>query len=199
MDTNAHMIEADGPQIETSEILGFLIKRFSEALTRDNQRVPFLLQGMGLAGLGGDEELLLNYKGLLASSILPPNEIIRRAIEIFRLALEGDPDNASSERQRERAEGDRPLDEKASRHVMMVALREGRQMLQERERQICQNLEMLAWIGLQSDAEWLAEFEGVRRRFATDPEALIDAGRDILRDALFRRRPSGRVLPLSDM
>jgi hypothetical protein len=199
MDTNAHMIEADGPQIETSEILGFLIKRFSEALTRDNQRVPFLLQGMGLAGLGGDEDLLANYKGLLASSILPPKEIIRRSVGIFQMALERDPDNASSERPREQTEDGHALDEKASRHVMMVALREGRQMLQEQEVRFVRIFEMLGWISLQGDPEWLAEFETVRKTFVNDPEGLIEAGRDILRDALFRRRPSGRVQSLSDM
>ena len=63
MSTNAHMIEDDGPQIETSEILGFLIKRFSEALTSDDPKVPFLLQGLGVVVLGRDEELTFQLQG----------------------------------------------------------------------------------------------------------------------------------------
>ena len=79
MNTDIVAVTSDGPAVETSELLGFLIKRFNESLTSDSPKVPFLLQGMGLVGLGRDEELLANYKGLLASPHLPPPEVIRRS------------------------------------------------------------------------------------------------------------------------
>ncbi|MGO9570402.1 MAG: hypothetical protein ACLP5H_22955 [Desulfomonilaceae bacterium] len=198
MSTKIDRAEPEGPELQSSLLLQFLIKRFSEALSSDSPKVPFLLQGMGLAGLGGDEELLLNYKGLLASSILPPKEIIRRSVELFQVALARDPDTSSFQDSREQTEEDRPLNEKASRHVMMVALREAKIMIEQSDYRHSKIVEMLGWIGLQIDPEWLAEFEQVRSSFADDPEEMIERGRDILRDALFRRRPSGRVRTSSD-
>jgi hypothetical protein len=198
MTTKMYLTEPEGPVIEPSLILKFLIKRFNEVLASGHSKVPFLLQGLGLVGLAGDEESLANYKGMLSSPHFPPIEIIRRAVEIFQIALKADPDNASSERPREQTEDGHALDEKASRHVMMVALREGRQMLQEHDVRFVRIFEMLGWISLQGDPEWLAEFEQVRSSFPGDPEGLIEAGRDILREALFRRKPSGRARPSSN-
>jgi len=198
MNTNSCLDEPEGPEIQSSLILEFLIKRFNEALTRENPKVPFLIQGLGHVGLAADEESLANYKGLLASPYLSPREVIRRSVEIFEEALQCDPDARSFQDSKGQAEDDPSIDEKASRHVMMVALREGKQMLDEHDVRFVRIFEILGWISLQNDPEGLAEFEQVRMRFANAPEGLIDAGRDILRDVVFRRRPSDRVRPVKN-
>jgi hypothetical protein len=196
MQTNACFSESEGPEVAASEILEFLIQRFNETLRNDNPRVPLVLKGLGLVALSPVEELLANYRGLLSSPYLPPLEILRRCVEIFQEALQCDP--ASFQYSRGQYEDDPRLDEKASRHVMMVALREGKQMLEENDVRFVKIFEMLGWISLQNDPEWLAEFEQVRKRFANDPEGLIEAGREILRDAVFRSRPSDRVQPFKN-
>jgi hypothetical protein len=198
MNTNNIGVTSDGPVIEPSLILEFLVKRCNEFIQSENPRFPFLLQGLALAGLATDKDLIDDYKALLASPILPPKEIIRRAGQIFQLALERDPDGRHSQHPNEQTEGDRPLDEKASRHVMMNAYREAKIMIEQADYRHAKIVEMLGWISLQGYPEWLAEFEQVRSTFADDPEEMIKRGREILRDALFRRRPSGRVRPSSN-
>lgn len=190
MSTNIDRAEPEGPELQSSLLLNFLVKRFNEALTTDSPKVPFLLQGLGLVGLGTDEELLSNYKGLLASSILPPAEIIRRAVEIFQIALERDPDTRSTQRPPGEVEDDQEPDEKCCRQIMMNAIREGRLMLEEGDDgrfRYLQVFVMLGWIALSCDPLRQAEFDATCHTFADDPEGLIKAGREILKDALFRR------------
>ncbi len=199
MSTKIDVTEPEGPEIESSVLLNFLVKRFREALASHSPKVPFLVQGLGVVALGPDKELLANYTGLLGSPHLPPQEVIPRCIDIFQLALDRDLDNPPPQEPSDQPEEDHEPDEKFCKRILMNAAREGKIMAEHSDYRFFRVFEMLAWIGLQSDAEWLAEFEQVRRRFATDPEEMIARGRDILRDALFKRRPSGRVLPHSDM
>jgi len=186
MSTKIDRAEPEGPELESSLLLNFLIKRFNEVLESEHSKVPFLLQGLALAGLATDEDLLANYKGLLASSILPPKEIIRRAIEIFRLALEGDPDSHGPQRPPQEVEEDSEPDEKYGKRIIMNALREGKIMAEQSDYQHVQVFVVLGWCGLSLAAARLTEFETVLQSFADDPEELVKRGRDILKDALFR-------------
>jgi len=187
MQTNTYFSESEGPAVAASVILEFLIKRFNEVLTSGSLKVPFLLQGLGLVGLAGDEESLANYKGILSSPHFPPAEIVRRAIEIFQIALEGDPDSHGPQRPPQEVEEDSEPDEKCGRQIIMNALREGRIMLDQADFRHVQVFVVLGWGGLQCYQERLAEFETVLQSFADDPEELVKRGRVILKEALFRR------------
>lgn len=186
MNTNTNVIQAGGPEISTSELLSFLSKRFKEVLAGGSSKVPFLLQGLGVVALATDEELLSNYKGILSSPHLPPEEIIRRSVEIFQIALERDPDVRSSQRPPQEVEEDQEPDEKCGRQIIMNALREGKIMAEQSDYRHVQVFVVLGWGGLQCDPERLAEFERVIQSFADDPEELVRRGRDVLKDALFR-------------
>ncbi len=186
MNTNSDVTDSEGPEVAASVILEFLIKRFKEVLTSGSLKVPFLLQGLGLVGLAGDEESLANYKGILSSPHFPPAEIVRRAIEIFRLALEGDPDSHGPQRPPQEEEEDSELDENLSKRIITNALREGKIMAEQSDYRHVQVFVVLGWGGLQCDQERLAEFEAVLQSFADDPEELVKRGRVILKEALFR-------------
>jgi hypothetical protein len=189
MNANAHIIGPDGPEISTSEILSFLIKRFGEALASDSPTPPFLLQGLGIVALERDEELLGNYKALLGSPLLPRVEIVRRSVEIFQLALKADPDSHCPQRPADDEEEDHEPDEKCCRQIMMNAIREGRQMLEDGDDD-CPYLQvfvMLGWIALSCDPLRQVEFGATCNSFADDPQGLLKAGMESLKDAFFRR------------
>jgi hypothetical protein len=192
MNTNSYLTDSEGPEILGSEILEFLIKRCNEFIQSDDPQFPLLLQGLAVAILGVDDELLATYKALLSSPYLPPKEIIRRCIEIFQSALNCELDGRPCEKPTEPEENREPGD-KFYRHVLMAAAREARLMEKQSDFRYAKVIELLTWMGLQSDPEWLAEFEAVRVAFSNDPEKLVKSSNDILRDAIFKRRPSDRV------
>jgi hypothetical protein len=187
MNAKMDLNEPEGPEIQPSLILEFLIKRCNEFIQSENPRFPFLLQGLALAGLETDKDLLDDYMGLLASPILPPAEIFRRAVEIFQIALERDPDSRHSQPPNEQTVDDQEPDEKCGRQIIMNALREGKIMLDQADFRFLRLFEVLGWAGLQHDPASLAEFEAVRSSLRNDPESMVLKGREILKDAIFRR------------
>lgn len=195
MNKNTYVIESEGPVVESSQILEFLIKRCHDVLDTDRPILPLCLQGLGHAALGEDEPLLRQFRETLSSVDCSPEESIRGAIRVLQSGLDQMPVECSGLRT---GTGNYELGEKACRHIMMTAHHEGKLMLEEKDYRFLRVFEVLGWIGLQCDSEWLTEFEAVRKSFVNDPEGLIEAGRDILRDALFRRRPADRVLSPSN-
>jgi hypothetical protein len=197
MDTNIDFTDPDGPGIQPSVILNFLIKRCNEIIQSENPKVPGVLQGLGLSALGSDKELHDKYGKIISHSAHKKEALIRSSIDIFQSALEKDLDRRSSENP-PRGEDWPEMGEKFCRHVMMRAIREGRQMLEEGDFRFVQVFVLLGWISLQSDSKRLAEFEATCHSFADDPEQILTRGRDVLKDALFLRRPQGQVQPVSE-
>ena len=197
MSTKTDLIESGGPEIQPSVILKFMIKRWTEIAQTDHPKVPLVLQGLALSGLAGDVRLFNEYENTLSSTHLDPGEMIRRAVEIFHRALEGDPDNRPSQQPPpQEAERDSRPNVMIWKRVLMTALREGKIMEEQSDYRFVQVFEVLAWIGLAYDSERLAQFEEVRTSLKDDPEEMVKRARDILRDALFRRGAPGRVRAL---
>ena len=188
MNIDLDFIESEGPLVQSSLLLEFLIERFNEMLASENPEIPVLLQEIGRVGLDGDEELIDYYTGILSSPHHAPKAIIQRAVDLFEAALQRDPDNRPMRYSKQREEQE--PDERVCKHFRMTAFREGRKMSRERDFRYVKVFEMLAWIGLQTNHEGLAAFEQVRRSHADDPGKLLEAGRDILRYTLFRSRPT---------
>lgn len=195
MNTNSYLTDCEGPEISTAEILEFLVTRFHEIIETDEPRVPAIFHGLALVAVSKDEELASTCKALFSSPHLPPKEILRRSIELFQGALESCQDDEPSQEPIHNTEEDHELSEKSCRHIMMVARREGTQMLEQGDYRFVKIFECLSWIGLQCDSEWLDVFEEARAHFKDDPENLIKVGIDVIRDCLFRLRPIGRVVP----
>jgi hypothetical protein len=191
MSTNIDLIDSDGPGIEQSLILQFLIKRFEEILLGKDSRVPPVIHALALAGLGTDEEVLTQYKTIFSWPYTAHPEIIQQAIEIFQTALQRDPDSRSLQFSSQEAEESSELNFPFCKLVARTALREGREMILARDYRFVQVFIILGWIGLQRDPERLAEFEEIVTSHSDDPERLVQKGRDILCDAVFLRRPPG--------
>jgi len=190
MNAKIDFTDPDGPGIQPSVILNFLIKRCNEIIQSEHPKVPAVLQALGLSALGSDEELFDKYRKITSYSAHKEEEVLRSSIEIFQRALEHDLDRRSSQNPPQAAEWPE-MGEKFCRHVMMRAIAEGRQMLQEGDFRFVQVFVLLGWISLQSDSERLAEFEEVCASFADDPEKILTQGTDVLKDALFLRRSQG--------
>jgi hypothetical protein len=197
MNAKIDFTDPDGPGIEPSVILNFLIKRFNEVLASERSEVSAVLHGLGLSALGSDEELYDKYGKIISYSSDTKEQVLRSSIDIFHSALEHDLDRRSSQNPPQAAEWPE-MGEKFCRHVMMRAIREGRQMLQECDFRFVQVFVLLGWISLQCDPARLAEFEATCNSFADDPEQILTRGRDVLKDALFLRRSQGQVQPISE-
>ena len=188
MNAKIDFTDPDGPSISPSLVLQFLIKRCNEMMQSENPKFPLVLQGLALSALAVDEDLAVRYQDISSSSNRSPVESMQRANEIFQLALERDLDSRSSQYPSGDCEDYRAPDVKFCRQVMMRAAREGRIMSEQSDYRFVQVFVLLGWIALQCDPARLAEFEGTSRFLGDDPENLIETGRDILKDALFRRK-----------
>jgi hypothetical protein len=188
MNTNIDLTQSDGPEVEESLLLLFLIERCNEILGSDRPKFSAVLQGLGLAALAHDPALHDKYGKIISLSSSPPEEIIRKSINIFQMALDRDPDRCSSQRPAAEAEEDGEADVKYCRRFMMQALREARVMAEQSDYYFFRVFALLAWIALQCDAKRQAEFDKVRSGFADDPESMVLKGQEILKDALFRPR-----------
>jgi len=194
MKTNIDLTDPEGPSIEPSIILTFLIKRFNEVLASEHPKAPAVLLGLGLGALASDTQFFDKYRKIISYSFSKKEETLRSSIEIFQCALDHDLDRRSSQNPPQ-AEECREMGEKFCRQVMMRAILEGQQMLEEGDFRFVRIFECLAWIALQCDQERLAEFDEIRTSYNDDPEKVVRRGTDILRNALFPRRPTGRVQP----
>ncbi len=186
MNAKIDFTDPDGPGIQPSVILNFLIKRCNEIIQSEHPKVPAILQALGLSALGSDKELFDKYRKITSYSAHKEGEVLRSSIDIFQSALEHDLDRLSSQNPAQAAEWPE-MGEKFCRHVMMRAIREGRQMLEEGDFRFVQVFVLLGWISLQCDSERMADFEALCKSFADDPEKILTRGRDVLKDAIFRR------------
>ncbi len=201
MNTNIDLTDPNGPSIAPSLVLQFLIKRCNEMIQSENPKFPLVLKGLALSALAVDEDLAVQYQDISSSPNRSPVESMQRAHEIFQLALERDPDSRSSQYPSGDCEDYRAPDVKFCRQVMMTAAREGQIMAEQSDHRHLQVFHLLGWIGLQCDPARLAEFEATFRALGDDPENLIETGRDILKDAIFRRETKSQscvIQPISN-
>ncbi len=167
MNTIIAPTEPDGPEIQPSIVLNFLIKRFEEILVRREPNIPAILHCLALAGLGNDDELLTQYKAIFSWPYPASPEIIHQAIEIFQTALQRDPDSRPVEFSPQETELSLPF----CKLVLRAALREGREMILARDFRFVQVFIVLGWIGLQCDPDRLAEFQEIRASHKDDPDS----------------------------
>ena len=147
---------------------------------------------LGAAVLETDEELDSAYKDILSSSC-SPQEILRRCVEIFQMGLDLDVHPDSRDPFQDQEPDKYQPDMKACRYALMAAWQEGKIMQQQSDYHFVRVFAFLAWIGLQCDPDWLCQFETVCVSYKDDPKEIVKRGRDILKDALFRRRPPDRI------
>ena len=115
---------SEGPKIEPTLLLRFLIKRCDELLKNDNAKLSLALQGLSLASVFPDDEGYAELK-----SILFPSSQVRRCRDVLVKTLSrtdagefADPPDAK--------QGERfpSLPEQAHRNLILTALREGKKI-----------------------------------------------------------------------
>jgi hypothetical protein len=173
-----------GPSIQPSIILRFLLKRCHEMIEDNPRKFPAVLQALGAAGLAHDEQLTKTYRENCFSSSRSTEEIIRRSMDIFQLALDQNPDECCIQQSKTEGDDSEP-DAKFCRHILITTLNEATKMADEAE--FIEIFHILGWIGLQRDAPLLAEFEAICESRKDDPVGVIHRGREIMKQALFRR------------
>ena len=119
------LYDPDGPEIDPTLLLRFLIKRYDELLETANPRMSMVFQGLTLAGVAHDEK---GYDEI--SSILFPAPQVQRCREVLTETLARtkpgqSPPHSGGNR------GLPSLDERAYRQFLMSALREGKRMIAE--------------------------------------------------------------------
>ncbi len=169
--------DPDGPEIEPTLLLRFLVKRYDELLETANPRISLVVQGLSLAGVAHDEK---GHEEL--SSILFPASQVQRCREVLTQTLSRTKPGQSRPHSGHNR-GLPSLDERAYRQFLMSALREGKRMIAEENYEFAKVLEALGWIALQCYPRRLAEFQAAWDSFEEDPAKAIENVVDVLRTA----------------
>jgi hypothetical protein len=174
----------DGPEIEPTLLLRFLIQRYDDLLESDHPRIPFILGGLSLSGVAHDEESEAELRRILYPTTHPDHALLNRCKDIFIRTLA-----RTKEEPTPRLSGDDgrlpSLDERASRQVLISALREGKRVIAAEKYEFAQIIRSLGWMALQCYPRRLAEFEDAWREkdLATATQRAVE----VLRTA-FRQR-----------
>jgi len=185
MITDTHNLYGpDGPEIESSLLLRFLVQRYDELLESDNPRIPLALGGLSLCGVAHDEESEAELQRILYPAKHPDHTLLTRCREIFLRTLDR---TKPEQTPRRSGDGGRlpSLDERTCRQILLTALREGRRMIADDNYEYAKIIESTGWIALRCYPRRLAEFEDAW--LEQDPRDAIRRSVEVLRTAFSRR------------
>jgi hypothetical protein len=185
METTTHKAYGpDGPEIEPTLLLRYLVKRYDELLESDNPRINLTLGGLSLTGVARDEEAEKELNYLLYPASHPDHTLLTRCKEIFLRTLDR---TKPEETPRLSGDGARlpSLDEGTCRQILLTALREGKRMIADDNYEYAKIIESTGWIALQCYPRRLAEFEDAW--LEEDPRDAIRRVVEVLRTAFSRR------------
>jgi len=185
MITDTHNLYGpDGPEIEPTLLLRYLIGRYDELLQTDNPRIPFVLGGLSLSGVAHDEESQAELQRILYPTTYPDHALLNRCKDVFLRTLDRTKEGQTRERSGD--DGRLPsLDERTCRQILLTALREGRRMIADDSYEYAKVVESTGWIALQCYPRRLAEFEDAW--LEQDPRDAIRRSVEVLRTAFSRR------------
>jgi hypothetical protein len=174
----------DGPEIEPTLLLKYLIKRYGELLESDHPRIPFVLGGLSLSGVAHDKESEAELQRALYPTTYPDHALLNRCKDVLTRTL----DRTKQEQTPRHSGDDRglpSLDERACRQMLISALREGKKMVAAEDYEFAQIIRILGWISLQCYPKRLTEFEDAWLEQA--PEQATRRAVEVLRSAFSRR------------
>ena len=174
----------DGPEIEPTLLLRYLVKRYDELLESDHPRITLALGGLSLSGVAHDEGSEAELQRILYPARHPDHALLNRCREIFLRTLD-----RTKEGKTPRLSGDGgrlpSLEERTCRQILLTALREGKRMIADDNYEYAKIIESLGWIALQCYPRRLKEFENAWRE--EDPRDAIRRAVEVLRTAFSRR------------
>ena len=176
----------DGPEIEPTLLLRYLVKRYDDLLESDHPRINLTLGGLSLTGVARDEEAEKELNYLLYPASHPDHTLLTRCKEIFLRTLD-----RTKEGQTPRLSGDDrglpSLDERTCRQILLTALREGKRMIADDNYEYAKIIESIGWIALRCYPRRLKEFEDAWKTSQGDLGGATRRAVEILRTA-FRQR-----------
>lgn len=174
----------EGPGVEESLFLRFVLDRGEAYLKAKNPQIPYLWWALCYIPVSHIQDLRERIVGLSHEWSDGSSEAVSEAMSILR-AVSDVPrvDIPVSFLQRDRV----PFGQKDCRKVLRYAYRVGRDMLEEQNWQFVPVWHVLGWIGLLADPPQLKEFESLIDS-ALSPEKKLKQGQSILRASLFSPR-----------
>jgi len=186
METTTHSAYGpDGPELEPTLLLRYLIQRYDELLESDNPRINLTLGGLSLSGVAHDGESEAELQRILYPATHPDHDVLNRCKDIFLRTL----DRTKPEQTPRLGHGGRlpSLDERTCRQILVTALREGKRMIADENYEYAKIIESIGWIALRCYPRRLKEFENAWKTSQDDLGGATRRAVEILRTA-FRRR-----------
>ena len=182
--------------IEDTHLLKFLIKRYAEMLRMEQRRLVSVWGGLGLVGLAQNKEFQNAFKILISSDSYTVEEVLNSSIDLF-LAELNRLEAADSPEYLEKQIGRQSMSPRTARKLLSWCWREGRRISKEGNFEFYPVWELISWLGLECDEE-IREFEEKCRFSESQPEAKLEQGLDIVREAIHRYMKSRLPLHLLD-
>lgn len=173
---------SDGPEVEPTLLIRFVLKKFDELLERENPTMSVLYRALALAAVAQDETADSELQ-----AIFFPESQVKCCSEVLRQALTRIQEGQFTECREAKLETDVSLPEWVSRQVLITALSESRKMLDENNFEYAKIIRSLAWIALQYYPRRLSEFQSVWKSSSDDPGVAIERGLEVLRIAFMSK------------
>jgi hypothetical protein len=174
---SSNLLGPEGPEIEPSLLLRYLIKRFDEMLQTNDPTFPLALRGLALSSVAHDKDGYAELRSIL----IPPDQISRCREILEQTLLRTKDDGTLIDRGGEKVEC---LDEMTCRQVLLTALDEGERMVDEDSYEFAPIFQCIGWIALRCYPLRLEEYEKIWQSCAGDPRQAISAQLEILEIAL---------------
>ncbi len=176
----------EGPEIDPTLLLKFLIRRYDEILEAGSEKISVVLQGLSLCGVAHDAKAEKELKKNLhtASPAKACRDILSRTLADFDIKQSFQPDDETL----------RILDESYCRTVLFSALQESKRLIATQAYEFIPIIRMLGWISLQRYPRRLSEFEKVWES-SMDPAEAMRAGKEVLWTAIRHRDNRSPIHP----
>jgi hypothetical protein len=177
-----HLYGPDGPEVEPTLLLRYLIEKAEELFDKRYTGFPLSFRALGVSVLSPFPELQKEFVEIVSPSDKPVSKRAEKCKKLFIEALARPPDRYSYEYSGESHE-QRSNDRVIANRFAWAARREGETMVEQNNFEYLPIWECMTFIALQGDAEKLREFEEKCLQYP-EPAQKIEQIIPILWDAL---------------
>ncbi len=144
--------DPDGPQVEPTLLLRYLIEKSEELSTRNFTEFPLPFRGLGLSVLDPFPDLEKEFLTIISESEEPVSERAKKCKGIFIEAL-ARPQPLVGNSYTSKGSEDHRFERVVSNRFAWAARREGETMVEKQDFRFISIWECMAWSGLQTEAE----------------------------------------------
>ncbi len=158
MKKDNHLYGPDGPEVEPTLLLRYLIEKAEELFDKKYAGLPLSFRALGVSVLSPFPELKNEFVQIVSPSDKPVSKRAKKCKKLFIEALATPQDRYSYESSGESHE-QRSHDRVIANRFAWAARREGETMVERNNFEYLPIWECMTFIALQGDAEKLREFE----------------------------------------